>query len=291
MNKKTRVNLQLNIFLQTCIVFGSAIILTIVIVLIPLYTITEPTTITVPTLSPKTFFLAFALLTALVVIISKRFTSDRFWKFFFDIGVFGGLYTTLFSLCVFFLPPVITTLLALVVPVVLLVARSRTQRIWLHNMVILLAVVGISQVLAQQFAPKQALIIIIVLGIYDIIAVYYSHHMVTIAKILFQRHSFFGVIIPLRLREWRQQYTHTTPGEDVSVIGAGDIAFPIFFALSHLYRYGFFAFWVMVGFIFLGMISMHLIYALPKNRKPLPALAPLGTMLIVGYAVVHYVIA
>lgn len=274
------------IFVQTVSLFGAAFVLAYMIT-VPVAGLLSGTSQTVSGTiaegSPGSFLLAFAVVTIIALLLVKNLKNDNFWKVFFGLGAFAGLFITIMYLALYVSSVRVAYVIALVGAIVLLVARQKTRRIWLHNLVIILSVVGVARLFGFQFSPKATAIILAVLALYDIFSVYLSKHMVQMARTLFDRQAFFGLIIPQQFKDWRKGMSQLQPGENVSAIGAGDVALPLFFALSHLFHTGIMAFWIITAFVMLGVVALHSIHVFPARRKPMPALPPLVLCAFIGH--------
>jgi len=202
---------------------------------------------------------------------------------FFGLGAFAGLFITLLYSLLYVTSLQVAYSVAVIGAVVILIVRAISKRIWLHNLVIVLSAAGVARLFGIQFVPESTALILAILALYDIIAVYMSKHMLQMARTLFDRQAFFGLIIPPTITGWKKKLADLSPGENISAIGAGDIALPLFFALSHLFHTGVLAFWVVTGFIFLGVIAMHTLHVYPARKRPMPALPPLVLFAFIGH--------
>ncbi|MFH1426378.1 MAG: presenilin family intramembrane aspartyl protease [Candidatus Kerfeldbacteria bacterium] len=233
--------------------------------------------------SPYGFLVMFALASLMAYIFIKYIPTDQFWKYFFAVGAFAGLYITIYYGLIQFLHPTATMILAITAALGFLILRALKQWIWLHNLIIVISAAGVARLFGIQFEPKSTAIILAAIAIYDVIAVYYSKHMVSMASALFDRQAFFGVIIPKSMELWKLPLNKLKIGENISAMGAGDLAFPLIFALSNLFYNGYTAFYFVTAFVFVGVLVMHLFYVFPAGSKPIPALPPLVLFAFLGY--------
>jgi presenilin-like A22 family membrane protease len=277
--------LELNFFVQTSAAFVAAFGLA--------YLITAPAAGVVPALTavvsppsfqhPGWFLLTFAIASVVAFLLIKYVPGERFWQLFFGAAALAGVFVSVYYLLVRLWPTVpVAVWLAGAAAGALIVGRWFRPVVWLHNLVVLLAAVGVARLLGFQFSPRSATMIVVVLAIYDIIAVFFSRHMVTMARVLFERQAFFGLVMPNRLAGWKQKLADATPGRTAAVLGAGDLAFPLLYAFSHLFYSGTRDFLVITGFTFVGVVVLHGLSLIPKQRRPLPALPPLIACQLLG---------
>ncbi len=221
------------------------------------------------------FLLIFGIATVAAVLLVQYVSDKRFWPIFFGGAAFAGIFITIYYpfALVFSTGP--ATVIAAFLAVALLVLRVSQKTIWLHNVVILLAVVGVARLFGTNFTPQTTISILIILAVYDIIAVYFSKHMIKMAVTLFKRDAFFGAVFPRQLIGWKTRLTDATLQEDITVVGGGDLAFPLFFALTVLIHFGHTAFFIVAGATGVGVLAMHLLYTYPITKRPIPGLPPL----------------
>lgn len=197
-------------------------------------------------------------------------------KLFFIVVVFSG---TQFVFEVLFPQPWGAFLTLVIVGIVLLVRSVLT-----HDVGMLLGIAGLSSVLGLSITPLTGTIVLAVFAIYDVVAVYRTHHMVRLAESMIQAGTIFGFIIPAHWRDFLRHSKHAQPGEQFMILGSGDIGLPIVFAASmvsvSVAGAGFVAM-----FSLLGLFATHMIFTNQRVRRPMAALPPIATATIIGYGV------
>ena len=236
--------------------------------------------------NPGTFLISFGAATFLAIILVKYLSNDHFWKFFFGLAAFAGLFIAIFYIGIQFLPTNVSYGLSIALAILLLVARAITERVWLHNILIIFAVAGVARIFGAQFTPESIIFILVILAVYDIIAVYFSKHMISMAVTMFERNAFFGVVLPFELKNWKKTLSESEIKKNISIIGGGDLAFPLFFALSHLVYTSTLAFFIISIAVGFGVFVMHLLYILPNTKKAIPALPPLVLFSLLGHFII-----
>ncbi|PJA93427.1 MAG: hypothetical protein CO132_02950 [Candidatus Kerfeldbacteria bacterium CG_4_9_14_3_um_filter_45_8] len=241
--------------------------------------------------SPGSFLVIFGVATVLAVILVKYLSDGRFWSFFFGAAAFSGLFLTIYYPLVLVFTQTLAMVMAIIFALIMLVGRVKSQRIWLHNLIVLLATVGVARLFGTQFTPEATVNILLFLAAYDIIAVYFTKHMIAMAVTLFERQAFFGLVLTSKLKGWHGKLSDLELQNGITVVGGGDIAFPLFFALTILIFYGSAAFWIMCAATLVGVLLMHLLAVYPKTKRPIPGLPPLVLCSLVGYSGVLWLIA
>lgn len=158
-----------------------------------------------------------------------------------------------------------------------------------HNVGIILAVAGIGSLLGLAISPGTAIIIMVILSFYDIIAVYVTKHMVKMAKTMMESGAIFGFIIPSQMsgffsRKGEAQAQVGIGGDQFMILGSGDIGLPVVLA-SSVVRYSLNGAIIVAVFSLAGLFITHLIFVNQRERKPMAALPPIATMSIIGYLI------
>jgi|SRR3989344_542154 len=168
--------------------------------------------------------------------------------------------------------------------VILLAAFLIVRNVLMHNAGVLLGIAGLGAAVGVGIHPQTAIWLLVILSVYDILAVYKTKHMVRMAKAMLESGAIFGFIIPF---EWKgffygKKEAQARAGEKFMILGSGDSVVPLFLAaslvkisLGQAILVGLFA----VG----GLFVTHLIFINQKERKPMAALPPIATFAIIGY--------
>lgn len=230
------------------------------------------------TYSAYRFLIYFVVATIVLLVAFKFFRKSKwFFKSLLGIAIFSGV-SIIFSL---FMQDIYSVGLALLWVVV----RFRYPRVWLHNLSIVLAVGGVGGIFGLSFEPGDAATVLGVIAVYDIIAVYFTKHMITLAKEMSKRGAIFALIIPEKLAgfwEKRDEIPAGQPGW--YMLGAGDLALPLMLAAS-VARADLLGGVIVALFGFAGLLVMHLAFVMQSKRRPMPALPPIAVASILGWIV------
>lgn len=236
--------------------------------------------------NPAVFLALFAVMSIVVFTMVRRISSNRFWHIFFGVGAFVGLYTVGVMLMSRLIPTTAAMVTSAVITVGVLAWRQKTKQMIAHHCVIIIAIVGVSVILAEQFTTRAAMLIVAVLAMYDIIAVYFTKHMIELAQTFFKREAWFGIIIPSTLALWKSPTTAVHAGRDALILGAGDIVIPLLFATTHLYENGLAAFLIMSTSTLVGVAALFYWYIHLRRGQSIPALPPIAVALFIGHWIV-----
>ena len=223
------------------------------------------------------FAVAFFLVLSLVLFKFKR-TAGVFFKFFLGLVVFSGS-QVIFGI---FLSPLPGLAAAILMVMVFVFFRN----VLVHNIGIILGIAGVSTVLGISVTPNAVVFMLIALSFYDIIAVYWTHHMVHMAKGMIESGAIFGFVIPFEFKDFlsHQNQVREKMGEKFMVLGSGDIGLPLIM-VSSLAVISLRQSLITAVFAVLGMFLTHLIFINQTQRKPMAALPPIATMTIIGYLI------
>jgi presenilin-like A22 family membrane protease len=164
--------------------------------------------------------------------------------------------------------------------------------VWLHNLVLILAVSSIGAVFGRFITPWTAMAIILALAIYDFLAVRFRF-MLWMADRLSQINALPALIIPKNYSEWnlnlkeREKVVELNPAaREYSILGGGDIAFPCLLTASVYFAQGLKPAAIIAVFGLLGLISVYAIQARFLKGKPMPALPPIAAFTLVGLLII-----
>lgn len=229
------------------------------------------------------FLLAFIVATALIIILLRFFKGPVAFGALFSFLIFIGS-DIVFST---FLPRLIALALAIAVVGV----RILWPNVLSHNFAIILAVAGVSAQLGIMLTVPAVIILLIVLSVYDVWAVFKTKHMVKMAKGLIQRGMPPTIIIPENIGALGAPIAHVRAEKlrrkadkgKFLLLGSGDLAFPLIFAVAAL-EYGLqTSFAIIVGAL-AGILIVHYLLAKGKIRA-LPALPPIAAGSIIAFLI------
>jgi presenilin-like A22 family membrane protease len=165
--------------------------------------------------------------------------------------------------------------------------------VWLHNLVLILAVSSLGAVFGRFITPWTAMGIILALAVYDFLAVRFKF-MLWMADRLSEVNALPAVIIPKNYSEWNlnlkkhgEKMIELNPAErEYSILGGGDIAFPCLLTASVYFAQGFKPSAIIAAFGLLGLGSVYAIQAIFLKGKPMPALPPIAASTLVGLLII-----
>jgi presenilin-like A22 family membrane protease len=165
--------------------------------------------------------------------------------------------------------------------------------VWLHNLVLILAVSSLGAVFGRFITPWTAMAIILALAVYDFLAVRFKF-MLWMADRLSQVNALPALIIPKDYSEWNlnlkkhgEKMIEVNPAaREYSILGGGDIAFPCLLTASVYFAQGLKPAAIIAVVGLAGLVSVYAIQALFLKGKPMPALPPIAAFTLVGLLIV-----
>jgi len=172
-----------------------------------------------------------------------------------------------------------------------------SPRIWLHNLLLLLALVSVGTVFGFILSPWAAMSLLLVLSVYDFLAVRFGY-MLWLAGKLSQSEALPAFIIPGQISRWnlalnkadfKKLFEGSSSEREFSILGGGDIGFPLLLMVSVFFAYGFASSLIVAGFSLLGLISAYWIQSVFLKGKPMPALPPISLLSLIGFLIVLFI--
>jgi presenilin-like A22 family membrane protease len=165
--------------------------------------------------------------------------------------------------------------------------------VWLHNLVLILAVSSLGAVFGRFITPWTAMAIILALAVYDFLAVRFRF-MLWMADRLSDVNALPALIIPKNYSEWNlnlkrhgQKMIELNPAvREYSILGGGDIAFPCLLTASVYFAQGFKPAAVVAVLGLVGLVAVYAIQAVFLKGKPMPALPPIAAFTLVGLLII-----
>ena len=174
----------------------------------------------------------------------------------------------------------------LVLAVLFAVIFYKGGNVLFHNLGIIFCIGGIGAVFGLSISAEVGLILLVTLSLYDIIAVYVTKHMITMARSMLESGAVFGFLIPFEFKGffYDKNQAKAKVGENFMVLGSGDIGLPLIF-VSSLVRTSLTSAIITAIFSLLGLFLTHILFINQGQRRAMAALPPIATMTIIGYLV------
>jgi presenilin-like A22 family membrane protease len=185
-----------------------------------------------------------------------------------------------------------------IVAVIISVVWFLVPNVWLHNVLMILSLAGVGVVFGMVLKPWTVLIVLGVISVYDVLAVSLGY-MMWMAKKISESDTLPTFVLPKQAKSWGmklgggrfKQLMETSSGErEFSILGGGDIGFPMIMSMSVFFDYGLMQALVVTAFSLLGMIAAFLIQQTILKGKAMPALPPISAGALIGFLLIRFVI-
>ena len=232
--------------------------------------------------SAFTFFTVVLIAAGLMLLLYKL-KADLIIKAWFLVAIFSTI-MIFFST---FIPDLFAIIIALS-----LVGASRYYKKWqLMNAVLMFGFAGAGAFFGVMVGFIPALIILALLAVYDVIAVFFSKHMISLAKSGLSSGTFMGFIYP-KGDQKNVQLDHEKVKEmpddkvksKVGVLGGGDVIIPMMFAISLIESFGFMFSALSVLF---SALFLYFLLVKAQEGKFYPALPFVNTGALLGFVVAY----
>lgn len=167
-------------------------------------------------------------------------------------------------------------------------------RIWLHDLLLILALAGAGSVFGFLFSPWTFMFFMFIVAVYDALAVRFGF-MVWMADRLSESSTLPAFIFPWQIADWNLSLNNVRVAElqkqapdkrQYSILGGGDIGFPLMLCVSVFFDAGLASAIVVAVSSLLGLMGAFLIQSLWLKGKPMPALPPITLASLIGFLIV-----
>jgi len=222
------------------------------------------------------FLAGFSILVLLILLVLKfKKTSKIFFGSVFILVIFFGLELFFEAWLPFFI--------SLPLTILLLLSWRKAPFVWLHNLLLILALSGIGFI-GLSLSPMVVLVLFLVFSFYDLMAVYLTGHMVKMAEGMLRTGAVLGILVPKEIPDFKKKMAEVKVAEGekrFSLLGSGDIIFPLIFSVSFL-PFGISPSLIMIVFSCLGLGFGFWLFKELKG-KPMPALPPIYLFCLLGF--------
>ncbi|MCK5107159.1 MAG: hypothetical protein KAQ83_00350 [Nanoarchaeota archaeon] len=225
------------------------------------------------------------LIATTLAFVLLKFKILGLWKLWFGLAVFMSLTISLNS--------VLMETVAITFAIILTLFKLFRRNFLIHNSTEILIYGGISAIFVPMLNIFSAIMLLILISIYDIIAVNHSKHMVKLAKMQSQAQTFAGIQINYYKNKLITHKTKTSKKVKVNsaILGGGDVVFPLLFTgavfksliLTHTVIYS-----ALLCLIITLFASLSLLYLFVKaeKKKFYPAMPYLTAGCLLGYLII-----
>jgi presenilin-like A22 family membrane protease len=168
------------------------------------------------------------LIGTLLVFLLIRFRLGRFWQYWFLLAVW---FTLAISFGVY-----MNKSIALILALILASLKVFKRNIFIHNFTEPFIYTGVAIIILPFLNLFSGFMLLLVMSVYDLIAVWKSKHMIRLAQFQTENKLFAGLSIPYKRKEKVSKGNvlvkcHVVKAKS-AILGGGDIAFPLLFSVA-----------------------------------------------------------
>ena len=231
------------------------------------------------------YILVGVLLGTLILFVLIKFKAFMLWKFWYAIAL---ILTLTISFKAFF-----NEYVSFIVSFILTLIRVKKPNIYINNTIEIFLYGGIAAIFVDLFDLKTAFLLLVLISIYDMIAVWKSKHMIKLAKFQTKSRLFAGFSLnPNQNLSNDNVKISTSSKKKYAILGGGDIAFPLLFAgtlMKNLIVNGMskeLAFLYSLIPVATTTIALFMLFYFAKEKKFYPAMPFLSIGSFIGALVV-----
>jgi presenilin-like A22 family membrane protease len=151
-----------------------------------------------------------------------------------------------------------------------------------HDVAVAIGIAGLSAMLGMSLTPLIVCGALALLSVYDIVSVYRTRHMVSLANNMISSGAIFGFLVPARLSGFFLSRRKALDSRQVMMLGSGDIGLPLLLVTSTVSQ-SLPTSILVAAFTLVGLSVMHWLFSHQKERLPMAALPPIAMFAILGY--------
>jgi presenilin-like A22 family membrane protease len=169
-------------------------------------------------------------------------------------------------------------------------------RVWLHDLLLILALASAASVFGFLLSPWTFMLLMLIVALYDVVAVR-SGYMLWMADRLSEFSALPAFVLPRRPADWnlsmkkilvRDLAREPPGGREYSILGGGDIGFPLMLVASVFFDTGLVDAIIVSAFALSGLLSAFVIQQLLLKSRPMPALPPIAFAGLIGFLIVTF---
>ena len=253
-------------------------------------------------LASISFAIIFAVLLMLLLMKLKTAWFLRLWFFLVITLALGITFNSLFFMTtldstyvdLFFFKPTLSSLLSLIVALPLSFLKVFKRNILIHNLTELLVYPGIAVIFVPLLNLWAAVVLLILISLYDMYAVWHSGFMQKMAKYQIRDLKIFsGFFVPYLKKKERDILNNTPSAKlktkkikvNLAILGGGDVVFPMILAGVVLRQFGFLSAIIVSLCAVLALLGL---FYISKKGKFYPAMPFIAAGCFIGLIIISF---
>jgi len=164
-------------------------------------------------------------------------------------------------------------------------------KIWLHNLLMVVTLIGLGITFGVLLPPWMVIVLMLIISVYDVLAVRFGFMMWMVKKLSVSE-ALPALVLPRFISSSNRnlkgiQLLEQSGEKEFSILGGGDIGFPLVLLVSVFFAYGIGGYVVVAGFALLGLAGAYGVQRWILGGKATPALPPIFVLSAIGVLIVH----
>jgi presenilin-like A22 family membrane protease len=232
------------------------------------------------------FIIGAVLLGTVIILVLVKFRSFKIWKLWFLMSVVLCLTVSFSAFMLRY------QIIAAGIAIVLALIKIYKPNVIIHNITEIFIYGGLAAIFVPVINLYAIVILLLIISVYDMIAVWKSKHMIKMAMFQAESKVFAGFSIPYKKgisgrknNKTREKERVTKDRENIqsAILGGGDIGFPLLFAGVVMKSQGFLKVLIIP---LVASAGLFLLLYFAKKERFYPAMPFLTLACFVGYGIV-----
>jgi len=147
--------------------------------------------------------------------------------------------------------------------------KTFKNNFYIHNFTELFIYGGLAAIFVPVMGIAAMIIVLVVISVYDFIAVFKTKHMIKMAKFQTKIKLFAGLYVPY--------------GKKAAILGGGDLGFPLLFSGVVFRSYG----WISLIIVLTSALALSYLLFKSEKNKYYPAMPYLTIGCLIGYGIIR----
>lgn len=227
-------------------------------------------------------FITLLIATGLALVLVK-FSAMRLWKFWYFLSI---LMTLIIAFSAF-----TKEIIALVLAIILALLKIFKPNILTHNLTEIFMYGGLAAIFVPVLNIFSITILLLLISVYDMIAVWKTKHMISMAKFQTKSKLFAGLLVNYNTKRSNEKInkinskskTVKQESNRQAILGGGDIAFPLMFSGVILKTFGFIP--ALITSL-TAAIALLFLFFIAEKKKFYPAMPFITAGSLLGYLII-----
>ncbi len=220
-----------------------------------------------PQFKEKTSYIEIAVSLMIATVLALfliKLQARNLWRVWFFLSIW---FTLTIAFGAFFIQEI-----AVVAALIFAILKAFKRIVLIHNFTELFIYGGLAAIFVPILNIISVFVLLILISIYDGIAVWKTKHMIKLAKFQTKMRLFAGLLIPYSKNK-------------MAILGGGDMGFPLLFTGVIFKMYG----WIASIIIFTTALALMILLIKSKKDKYYPAMPFISAGCFLGYLIVYLI--